>query len=183
MSLFHAFSVLFIWFVSHICMQLHRKSIEIEDQTACFWWRKAMLLRNDNWRKSVISSMIMRCEKREFWAFFRSDLPLFANTRVLRVLVKIFRSLLVAAHFLSRFLERGVPSHPYTKFAIVPVRSGNHPLSVLSSHCKRWCDACVVSVADVSCIDGLGKEAVAPDNTAVCALMRGGAIRKEKCIY
>lgn len=42
---------------------------------------------------------------------------------------------------------------------------------------------CVVSVADVGCIDGLVKEAVAPDNTAVCALMRGGAIRKEKCIY
>lgn len=112
--------------------------------------------------------MIMRCEKRPKFAFFQSLLPLFANTRVLRALVKIFRSSLDATHCLLHFLIRGIPSHPYTKFTIIHARSGNHPLSVLSSHCKRWCDACVVSVADVSCIDGLGKEAVAPDNTAVC---------------
>ena len=97
---FMLFSVLFTWFVSHICMQLHRKSIEIEDQTACFWWRKAMLLKNDNWWESVTSYMIRRCEKREFWAFFRSDLLSVANTRVLRRHVKIFRSSLVATHCL-----------------------------------------------------------------------------------
>lgn len=97
---FMLFSVLFTWFVSRICMQLHRKSIEIEDQTACFWWRKAMLLKNDNWRKSVISSMIMRYEKRPKFASFQSLLPLVANTRVFRRYVKIFRSSLVATHCL-----------------------------------------------------------------------------------
>ena len=99
-GLFMLFSVLFTWFVSRICMQLHRKSIEIEDQTACFWWRKAMLLKNDNRRESVTSYMIIRYEKRSKFAFFQSVLLLVANTQVLRRLVKIFRWLLVAAHCL-----------------------------------------------------------------------------------
>lgn len=97
---FMLFSVLFTWFVSHICMQLHRKSIEIEDQTACFWWRKAMLLKNDNWWESVTSYMIRRYEKRSKIAFFRTGLLFVANTRVLRRYVKIFRSSLVATHCL-----------------------------------------------------------------------------------
>lgn len=101
-----------------------------------------MRLRSDNWRKSVTSYMIMRCDKRPKFAFFQSLLPLFANTRVLRALVKIFRSSLDATHCLLHFLIRGIPSHPYTKFTIIHARSGNHPLSVLSSHWKRW-SACL----------------------------------------
>ena len=52
-------------------------------------------------------------------------------------------------------------------------------VSILCQFChltaRGGVHACVLSVADVSCIDGLGKEAVAPDNMAVCCSYAWGS--------
>lgn len=84
------------------------------------WGSNCMLLkmkRNavEDWCLTVISNILYDNEirKRSKYAFFRSVLPLVANMRVFRRLVKIFRCLSVAARLSRRFPWSCLPSRSF----------------------------------------------------------------------
>lgn len=136
------------------------------------WGPNSMLLMKksnavEDWWLTVISNILYDNEiwKRSKFAFFRSVLPLVANMRVFRWLVKIFRCLSVAARFHD--VSCGHVFHPvlFVTVTIVTARQGRLLLPVTSSHRMSWraflCRSGCLSVSSV----GVGADAAVSART------------------